>query len=74
LLFDFGVPSAIEFDSDSRFLAEEVEDVRPEWMLTPELDSVERTATQALPENALGVRRIAAQPSRTIDSAVRTHY
>src|SRR4029078_5079073 len=61
-----GVRSPIGLHHQSRLLTEEVEDKRPERMLSSELGAEKRSAAQQLPQSTLGVGGRSTQRSGPI--------
>jgi len=71
--------SAIEFDDELRFAAGEINDVRTDKRLPPEVRTDQyNVITKPLPEHALGIGRFCAHPVRklsvTINHRVRFNH
>jgi hypothetical protein len=64
--------AAVQFDDDRRFEANEVADVTADLMLAPELEAVELTPAQMLPQATFGFGGVVAEVTGVVVHAPRT--
>jgi hypothetical protein len=64
ITFAFGVLSAIDFNDQTPFPADEIRDVGPNRLLPDEFHSIKRTRTESIPKPLFRDRGISAQPRR----------
>ena len=63
--------ATIQFDDHSRLKADEVADVDPQGVLSPELEAVQLTAAQATPKKPFRLRQVFAQFPGKVNHADR---
>ncbi len=74
LLPQLGVASAVELDSDSSLVAEEVEDVGADGKLAAKLETGETSPPKPLPEQFFAVGLIVPELSSTRDRLLDPHH
>jgi len=65
--------AAVEFDDEAGLLAGEVGEVAADRVLAAELQAIEATATESLPELAFGIGLALAEVARPFGSSLAVH-